>query len=103
MNATNNINIENTSTVNPAPEAPKAAPSTKTNWLLVAAGVLFWIVVFFQFMLMWHDTVFQEFTDFVIHNALPLIAVLAYLGIRKEQKQNTISNSECVLPSESNS
>ena len=58
--------------------------ATTTNWMSTTAGVLFWIVVFFQFLYRWHGIEEQEFIDFVYYNALPLIGTLAVFGIRKE-------------------
>ena len=58
--------------------------ATTTNWMITTAGVLFWIVVFFQFLYRWHGIEEQEFIDFVYYNALPLIGTLAIFGTRKE-------------------
>ena len=58
--------------------------ATTTNWMSTTAGVLFWIVVFFQFLCRWHGIEEQEFIDFVYYNALPLIGTLAIFGTRKE-------------------
>ena len=91
MNTMENINI-NANAVNTTAEVKQPAAST-TNWLLFIAGFLFWTVVFFQFMALWHDEVEQEFIDFVIYNAFPLIGTLAYFGIRKEQKAIATGNS----------
>lgn len=96
MNTTNNIKTANTNTVNTTGQSKQAVPAAKTNWMIDIAGLLFWIVVFFQFMFVWHDMVDKEFTDFVIYNALPLIGALAYLGIRKEQKTIADRSDECL-------
>lgn len=96
MNTTNDINTTNTNTVNTITENKQDVPTSKTNWMLVVAGVLFWSVAFFQFMFVLHNMVDKEFTDFVIYNALPLIGALAYLGIRKEQKTITDRSDECL-------
>lgn len=84
-----------TNTVNTNTERNQPVTAGKTNWMINAAGVLFWAVAFFQFMFVWHDKVDQEFINFVFHNALPLIGVLAFFGIRKEQKAIADCNDDC--------
>ena len=61
------------------------AAATKTNWMLETAGLVFWIAVIAQILLLWHGTRDREITDFLMYNALPLAGVLAYFGIRREQ------------------
>ena len=78
------MNTETTNMTTPnTAENKQTAPAT-TNWMITTAGVLFWIVVFFQFLYRWHGIEEQEFIDFVYYNALPLIGTLAVFGIRKE-------------------
>ena len=78
-----NTETTNMTTTNTT-ENKQAAAAIPTNWMIVTAGVLFWIVVFLQFLYRWHGIEEQEFIDFVYYNALPLIGTLAVFGIRKE-------------------
>lgn len=94
MNTTNTINTVNSNTVNSNTVNTAAETPAKTNWMLGVAGVLFWSIVFFQFMFVWHDMVDEEFVNFVIYNALPLIGALAFFGIRKEQKEIAGNNEK---------
>ena len=68
-------------------KAPAAA--RKSNWMTTLAGLIFWIIVFIQFVLVMRDVHDSEFIHFVFYNAFPAICTLAYFGMKKEQKART--------------
>ena len=84
MNTTNNTTIT-TNISDTTPKAQQSSTATKTNWMIDIAGILFWIIVFIQFMCVLDNMIDPEFVEFVYQNALPLIGTLAFFGIRKEQ------------------
>ena len=78
------MNAINTATVNTAATEVKTAK--KTNWMIGAAGLLFWATVAFQFLTLVNDMVSMEFANHIIYNILPLTGALAYFGLKKELK-----------------
>ena len=88
------MNTTTTATHNPIVEKTQIKSAVKTNWQLEFAEVIFWLVAAIQFILFFNAETFPEFTAFAMYNALPLCAVLAYSGIRKEQKKLSAKTKE---------
>ena len=101
MNTINNINTNNMNATCSTAEIQQAATSAKSNWMIGVAGLLFWAIVFCQIEFLLNDIVDKEFIDFVYYNALPLIGVLAFFGIRKEQNAASNGNDGYQQKSES--
>ena len=88
------MNTTSTASLNIAVEAAQTKVTSKTNWQLDIAGLIFWVVASIQFIMFINGEPFPEFTAFAMYNALPLCAALAYWGIRKEQKKLTGETKE---------
>ena len=89
-------------TINTTAETEAPAAARKSNWMITLAEVLFWITAVFQFILVMRDMHDAEFTRFVYYHALPAIGVLAYCGIRKEQKGSAELQTESSNVAENN-
>lgn len=73
-------------TTNATIENKQTMTNEKGNWMTAIAGLLFGITVFLQIMMLIHDVRIDGFADFAYYNVLPLTVVLAYFGMRREQR-----------------
>ena len=74
--------MENTTTN----ERKQKKAIVSSNWMIELAGILFWTILIVKFLLLQNNLIDSEFTNFIILHALPITGVLAFFGIRKEQK-----------------
>ena len=63
----------------------KEMTTVHSNWMIGAAGFLFWGLVICKIALMNNNMLDAAFTTIFDH-AMTLIGVLAFFGIRREQK-----------------
>ena len=71
-------------TINNNVETNQAATTKSRNWMIDLAEILFTLVMFFQVLSVMGEAPIEGFQEFAYHNALPLIAVLAYRGMKKD-------------------
>lgn len=89
-------------TTNTTAENKQSMTTKNGNWMTGLAGLLFWVTVGIQILMLMHNIQDEAFTDFIIFNVLPIAGVLAYLGVRREQKVRTNRNDECSQTPDSN-
>lgn len=95
MNTINNINTNTMNATSSNTENQQSMTTKKSNWMIEAAGLLFWVTVVFQFGFITNDNIDWEFANHIIYNILPLTGALAYFGLKKELTAISERKAEC--------
>ena len=80
-----NTNTNTTVTITTPAQSTTQSASKTLNWMTELAEILFVLVAAFQFLLVMNDAVDKDFIDFVYYNALPVIGILGYCGLKKDR------------------